>query len=841
MKSVLKQWAVKVLMAFSGVLGMMGVVALAAMLSSSPAQAQECRKIGETCVEGRETRNINGNMVTRDCWRFRDTYECNGTNVQNFCGGLEAQPECVQINSTCIKTRADGSCETFRNNFRCSEKLTPTPANTVLLNESYTITRDELNTTQCQQFTDNPSCRSAGRTCVEGPETRNIEGAQVYKDCWRFREDFTCTVDSGADFCAPLITAGCREVGTPTCVMQNAAGVCQAFTHDYVCANRQDPPPQEVVLVEERVRVTGDRVNEDACDAARDRSCTLVSNVCVGRGTGACYRYNRKSDGSFTCADYIVGAASEGPDERANPTVLNGTLATFIELKASSCQDFKATGIVPRTGGGNTLSGYECTKRLTPVSETQGIRYFDGACNDYKKTYGCPDDAKQNSCGSLSVDPKCTLVDTKCDNQQTGPDGNLICTDTQKTYRCEVKPAETKATNECTQINCVGGICQEAEAEPNKDFGTAVAGLEIARQAAAYQDINNLKIFNGQNDKCSVKLFGVSNCCKREPGGGDFTNSAIALQSGIEVGREILEVGSEYIYDMLAGNSLQTSFAPIVGFFSRAGEAAAVFNPEISAYGFTLGVNTRPAASGLVGDISILSEIPGGEFFTNIPGLTAPSSLAQSVVLEVPGFLTGSSTATNLYVTFDPATLAFQIAIQLIMQYLQCDQSEQILALKRGRGLCHQVGERYCSSKFLGTCVEKKESHCCYNSKLAKIIAVQGGAQVGKSFGTPKNTDCSGLTVEQLQKVDFSKIDMSEFIADIKERALSGVTGNSTNRGVENLETKIQEYFGSDNELKVPVAPGMGSLTGVPGRDQGGNPALGGRGTQDGQQGQIRR
>lgn len=813
------------------------VTAAAGLFTASPAQAQECRKIGEACVEGRETRNINGNMITKDCWRFRDTYECNGTNVQDFCAALEAQPECVQINASCIKTKPDGSCEIFRKNFRCSERLTPQPTNTVLLNESYTITRDELNTSQCQQFTDNPSCRSAGRTCVEGPETRNIDGAQVYKDCWRFREEFTCTVDSGADFCAPLITAGCREVGTPTCVMQNAAGVCQAFTHDYVCANRQDPPPQEVMLIDERVRVQSDRINDDTCAAARDSSCTLASNTCTGRGTGSCFRYTKKPDGSFTCQDYIVGPSSEGPSERANPTVVSGTLDTFIELKASSCQEFTATGIVPRAGGGNTLSGYNCKTRLTPVSTTQGINYFDGNCNEFKKTYACPDIDKQNSCGSLSVDPKCTLVDTKCDNFQTGPNGQQICTDTQKTFKCEVKPAQTTQKNECTEINCVGGICQEAEAEPNRDFGTAVAGLEVARQAAAYQDIESLKIFNGQNDKCSVKLFGVSNCCKREPGGGDFTNSAQALAAGIEVGREVLEVGSEYIYDMLAGNSLQTSFAPVVGFFSRGAEGAAVFNPEISAYGFTLGVNTRPAASGLLGDIAILKDLPFGETLTNIPGLTTASSLSTTVVLEIPGILGGAG--TTFYVAFDPATLAWQIAFQLIMQALQCDQSEQILALKKGRGLCHQVGERYCSSKFFGTCVEKKESYCCYNSKLAKIIAVQGGAQVGKSFGSPKNADCSGLTVAQLESVDFSKIDMTEFIDDIKEKALSGTFGNSTGRGVDGIESKIQEYFGSDYERKVPLAPGMGSLVGPPGRDQGGNPALGGRGTADGQQGQA--
>jgi conjugal transfer mating pair stabilization protein TraN len=67
-------------------------------------------------------------------------------------------------------------------------------------------------------------------------------------------------------------------------------------------------------------------------------------------------------------------------------------------------------------------------------------------------------------------------------------------------------------------------------------------------------------------------------------------------------------------------------------------------------------------------------------------------------------------------------------------------------------------------------CLEKTVNYCCFNSKLARIIQEQGRPQLGRSFGDPKNPDCSGLTIGDIMKIDFSKVDFSEFIADIKPK-----------------------------------------------------------------------
>ncbi|WP_453941950.1 conjugal transfer protein TraN, partial [Acinetobacter baumannii] len=89
--------------------------------------------------------------------------------------------------------------------------------------------------------------------------------------------------------------------------------------------------------------------------------------------------------------------------------------------------------------------------------------------------------------------------------------------------------------------------------------------------------------------------------------------------------------------------------------------------------------------------------------------------------------------------------------------WLQCNEEERDLAVKRGGSLCTHA-RTWCSSKTIFGCTEESRSYCCFKSILAKIINREGRKQLGLSLET-----CEGITVEQLQKLDFSKIDMTEF------------------------------------------------------------------------------
>jgi len=57
--------------------------------------------------------------------------------------------------------------------------------------------------------------------------------------------------------------------------------------------------------------------------------------------------------------------------------------------------------------------------------------------------------------------------------------------------------------------------------------------------------------------------------------------------------------------------------------------------------------------------------------------------------------------------------------------------------------------------------------YCVFPSKLAGIVQIQGrGGQLGLSFGSATNPNCQGLTPEQLERIDFSRLDLSALEQD---------------------------------------------------------------------------
>lgn len=96
----------------------------------------------------------------------------------------------------------------------------------------------------------------------------------------------------------------------------------------------------------------------------------------------------------------------------------------------------------------------------------------------------------------------------------------------------------------------------------------------------------------------------------------------------------------------------------------------------------------------------------------------------------------------------------------------KCSADEKILNEKRKKGLCHFVGT-YCSKKILGKCVTKKSSYCCFGSKLLKAFHEQGRPQIGLGWGKASRPQCRGFTIEEIQNIDFSKLDLSEVFEDL--------------------------------------------------------------------------
>lgn len=120
-----------------------------------------------------------------------------------------------------------------------------------------------------------------------------------------------------------------------------------------------------------------------------------------------------------------------------------------------------------------------------------------------------------------------------------------------------------------------------------------------------------------------------------------------------------------------------------------------------------------------------------------------------------------------------------------------CSSDEKALGKAKEKRLTVYVGE-YCSKKVLGICIEKKRGYCEFDSKLAQIVQQQGRSwQLGIGFGSGKSPDCRGITPEELQKIDFSKVDFSAFYDDLN----SGSDIPADNNQMEKMKERMKAMF----------------------------------------------
>ncbi len=100
-----------------------------------------------------------------------------------------------------------------------------------------------------------------------------------------------------------------------------------------------------------------------------------------------------------------------------------------------------------------------------------------------------------------------------------------------------------------------------------------------------------------------------------------------------------------------------------------------------------------------------------------------------------------------------------------------CSTKEKELGQAKQHGYAIYIG-KYCSYKILGVCTEHRKGYCVFNGLLAKDIQQQGRAQqLNIGFGSAKSPDCSGISVNDLQKINFSKIDFSNLEGSLQKQA----------------------------------------------------------------------
>lgn len=73
----------------------------------------------------------------------------------------------------------------------------------------------------------------------------------------------------------------------------------------------------------------------------------------------------------------------------------------------------------------------------------------------------------------------------------------------------------------------------------------------------------------------------------------------------------------------------------------------------------------------------------------------------------------------------------------------------------------------YCSRKVLGVCLQRKRSYCTFNSQLGMVFQKEIRRLAGTGWGSAKNPNCEGLALEDINTINWDKIDLSEAFTDM--------------------------------------------------------------------------
>ena len=386
----------------------------------------------------------------------------------------------------------------------------------------------------------------------------------------------------------------------------------------------------------------------------------------------------------------------------------------------------------------------DCQQQSETCVEGPETRVIGGlpitkACWKFERTYQCASTPNTAECSVLAA-RGCTEFGTPvC--ADTLPSG--ICGSTQRSFQCQFQAGGTSTVANCgVQAFCLDGSCFDTSHPNDADFALATSGMEAAREAGVYFDQSSFQLFKGKSDTCTKTLGGLGNCCNSNPR-TQTSNAILSQASGaaLKVGGEIFKTGSAYVYDSISGLMAQ-----------------------------------------------------GGAAMAGAGG-----SCAAASTFDVMGAQFSFSTASGFeFIAFDPVSFAIAIAVMVVVQLLSCTKPEKTLAIKRGQNLCVYVGDQ-CTTRVLGLCVTRTQTHCCFNSRLSRIINQQGRTQLGRTFGTPDAPNCNGFTEADINALDFSTMDLSEFFNEIVARTPDEIFRGNKNLELVNKRTQNYIINGSQN------------------------------------------
>lgn len=191
-----------------------------------------CSETANVCIEGEETRIINGKSVHKMCWAWEKQYTCGADSYSNYCQPL--QSICQEVSSTCERQLANGDCAIEKKTYDCAT-YQDEKEGIILIDEKLSIVSDTVDDSTCND--ERAECALSNKVCIEGAETRVINGLPVYKDCWKYKEEFACLSGNEVSTCDSINTETC-SVSKRECLLTDSAGTCTSEVVTYSCKHK---------------------------------------------------------------------------------------------------------------------------------------------------------------------------------------------------------------------------------------------------------------------------------------------------------------------------------------------------------------------------------------------------------------------------------------------------------------------------------------------------------------------------------------------------------------------------------------------------------------------------
>ncbi|WP_243836289.1 conjugal transfer mating pair stabilization protein TraN [Modicisalibacter xianhensis] len=497
------------------------------------------------------------------------------------------------------------------------------------------------------------------------------------------------------------------------------------------------------------------------------------------------------AEGEFVCTD--------DPSDANGCTVINGVQVCEADLKPSPLE-----GISPM-----------CRK----VEVTTEYDFYKGQMECWKNPEGetvCPtnEGGNLNSCKEFEDNPQCGFIKSECVSGAEGDSGT--CYVWEDTYDCggdvSVPTTEQETAYQCGgPIRCMGTDCLDVNRTQSKDFARASALLNAAQfmgndMSCTGVDENGevtgtenvtCEIFAGDAGECKKAVGGTVNCCEK-PKGLSMQDYLTVLMQVPKLDSAIMGIESQGPLSGLKG-TYQVLREPITTGWSHVTKPFTSYMENITSFTDSMTSTVQDFALDAVNTLKEgIAKVTGkaiGNAASSAAGSGAGAAVGQEAVEQ------GAESFTQQILGEAGATVlggimtAYQIYVvsMLVIQMIwECEQAEFELNAKREMKTAHKVGS-YCKTEVLGVCIEKREAYCTFNSPLSRIIQEQARAQLGISWGNPKNPSCGGLTVDQIASLDWDRVNLNEWLGMLQANGLYADPNN----------LQIDALTGMGNELNV--------------------------------------